>query len=430
MALIAHTADWHIGRNLLGCDRRDDHRAVLAEVCEQIEQRRPDLVVHSGDVFDGLRPATEDLQLAIEMLQRIAEVAPTIVLMGNHDSPAYFRLFSTILGDQQRLRFLTCAKEPKDGGIIDVPTDAGQRIRVAAVPFIHENRQIDWFGDPQRFMADYSGRIATINEVLGEGLADGYDAQRDVLLYAAHLYVAGAHWARSERPLHVSDVYATRSETLPHVSYAAFGHIHKPQQLPGAQLGHYCGSTLQLDFGEQGEQKSLVFVTAEPGQPAAVELVPLQAGRRVIALRGGLEQIAASAEAAGDALVKVIVDTDEPIADLSDRVREALPDATFVDIQQALTGTKLQSLGEAELDEQEQLGVNELFARFLSEHGTRTAAAELVHELFCFLDQAASEEKPPRDWVPAVRELLGTVLPAAPALEAPIDRQLVQGSPA
>lgn len=62
MALIAHTADWHIGRSLLGCDRRADHRAVLAEVCEQIEQRRPDLVIHSGDVFDGLRPATEDLR--------------------------------------------------------------------------------------------------------------------------------------------------------------------------------------------------------------------------------------------------------------------------------------------------------------------------------------------------------------------------------
>lgn len=350
--------------------------------------------------------------------------------MGNHDSPAYFRLFSTILGDQERLRFLTHAKEPKHGGIIDVPTGAGQRIRVAAVPFIHENRQIDWFGDPQRFMADYSARIATINEVLGEGLADGYDAEHDVLLYAAHLYVAGAHWARSERPLHVSDVYATRSETLPQVSYAAFGHIHKPQQLPGAQLGHYCGSTLQLDFGEQGEQKSLVFVTAEPGQLATVQLVPLQAGRRVIALRGGLAQIAASAEEAGDALVKVIVDTDEPIADLSDRVREALPHATFVDIQQALTGTKLQSLGEAELDEQKQLGVNELFAQYLSEHGTRTTEAQLVHELFCSLDQAASEEQPAKDWVPALRELLDTPLPPAPALPSATDAQPVQEPPA
>ena len=193
-----------------------------------------------------------------------------------------------------------------------------------------------------------------INDVLAMGLEMARPSQRDVLLYAATC-TSAARPSGSERLVHVSEIYAARVALGCLGLCSALGHIHKPQQLPGRDAtAPRLADAAGLRRG--GGAEVLVLVTAAPGQPAAVELVPLQAGRRVIALRGGLEQIVASADATGDALVKVIVDTGELIADLSDRVREALPDATFVDIQQALTGTKLQSLGEAELDEQEQLG--------------------------------------------------------------------------
>lgn len=415
MARIIHTADWHVGRNHGTCKRHEDHREVLAEVCQVIEARKPDLVIHAGDVFDIPRPATEDLQLAIDTLQRISDVAPTLVLLGNHDSPAYFRLFNTILRGDERLRFVIRAHPPEDGGIIDYRTAAGERIRVAPVPFIHENRQIDWFGDPNKFMGKYAERIGLINQALRAGLEDGFDPAHDILVYAAHLYVDGAHRSgKAERELHVSEVYATQTETLPQVSYAAFGHIHKPQPLPGGRTGRYCGSTLQLDFGEEGEQKSLVQIDAAPGKPAEIEVIELTAGRPLVSLRGTLEELGEKANDVGRAIVRVVVDTDEPIADLADRVRELLPEAEFTSLDQAIAGTRIEALDEAELEGEEQLGVPELFGQYLAECGTRTADAELVLKLFGELDSSELEEERPAERIAAVKELLEAPLPPPP----------------
>lgn len=416
MARIIHTGDWHVGRNLLGCDRRDDHREALSAICEIVEARKPDLVIHAGDLFDIPRPAAEDLQLAIDALQRIANVAPTIVLLGNHDSPAYFRLFNTILRDGGPLRFVTHAKPPEQGGIVDYTTTDGQRIRVAPVPFIHQNRQIDWFGDPTRFTGDYAHKVALINEALAEGLADGYDTTRDVLVYAAHLYVAGAQRVGTgERDVHVTRDYATQPETLPQTSYAAFGHIHKPQKLPGGRTGAYCGSTLQLDFGEEGEQKSLVLVEADPGQPAEIELVELTAGRPLMTLRGTLGQLEQYADRVGPAIVKVVVDTDEPISDLADTVRAILPEAAFANLGQAVAGTELESLGTAEGEAEEQLGVGELFEQYLAVTGTRQADAELVRALFAELESSELDEEQPAACIGSIKRLLEASLPEPPA---------------
>jgi exonuclease SbcD len=430
MARIIHTGDWHVGRDLLGCDRHSDHQDVLTEICEIVEANKPDLVIHAGDLFDLPRPAAEDLQLAIDALQRISDVAPTLVLLGNHDSPAYFRLFNTVLRGNERLRFVIHAKPADQGGIVDYTAAGGQRIRVAPVPFIHQNRQIDWFGDPDRFTGDYARKIALINEALAEGLADGYDPARDVLIYAAHLYVAGAHRVGTgERDVHVTKDYAAQPETLPHASYAAFGHIHKHQKLPGGRTGGYCGSTLQLDFGEEGERKSLVLVEANPGQPAQIELIELNAGRPLMTLRGTLEELEQRAEQVGQAIVKLVIDTDEPIPDLADRAHAILPEAAFADLQQAIASTQLESLDASELDEQQELGIGELFERYLTEKGTREADAELVRTLFTELESSEFEEEQAATRIASVKELLEAPLPdpppeAQPAPE-PINRAAV-----
>lgn len=414
MARILHTADWHVGRDVLRCDRTEDFEDVLAEIVVRAEGVRPDLILHCGDVFDGPRPSTDDMQLALGALGRLSQIAPTVVLAGNHDSGQLFGVFSMLRGESERLRFVDRARHPRDGGIIDIPTQDGERIRIAPVPFIHANRQVDFFADPQRFMGTYAERMALINQAMADGLQDGYDPTRDVLIYAAHLYVTGAHLAHSERQLHVTDVYAAQNETLPAVDYVALGHIHKPQELPGTVTGRYVGSPLQMDFGEQGETKSLALVELRPSRPPQVQLLELDAGRPLRALRGTLEQIAAEADDVGAAIVKVVVETDEPLEDLADQVRALLPQATLADVQQAVANRKLETLTAAALDEQADQGVVELFAEYLAEHGSPGAPAQRVHELFEVLHEHQDAEGPLSAHVPDAAELLAAELPAAP----------------
>ena len=89
MARVMHTSDWHLGRTV-GRQRlpRDaDFDAVLPEITRIARDVRPDLIIHSGDLFDFLRPGALDLARCLHALSDLSEVAPVLVVAGNHDSP-------------------------------------------------------------------------------------------------------------------------------------------------------------------------------------------------------------------------------------------------------------------------------------------------------------------------------------------------------
>ncbi|MGI8876435.1 MAG: metallophosphoesterase family protein, partial [Egibacteraceae bacterium] len=272
---LLHVSDWHLGVTLGRVDRTADHVRVLDEIHAIAADFRPDLIVHSGDLFDGLRPPVAAMQLAAEALGRLSALAPMVVVAGNHDSRALFRVLDTFqevgsaqpriqevgsaqpriqdvgsaqpriqeIADRRRLRFVT---EP---GVVTFPGPDGQETRVACMPFLHPNTLVDLLADdPAAWTGTYADGIRVLNRQLQADLEDGYAPDRHVLLYAAHLHVHDAALGGTERSVHVSEHYATRVEALPPVTYAAFGHIHRPQALPGGSVtGRYAGSPIAID---------------------------------------------------------------------------------------------------------------------------------------------------------------------------------------
>jgi exonuclease SbcD len=420
MAVVFHTSDWHVGKSLGRLSREEDHAAALDEIVDQARTAEPDLIIHSGDVFDGFRPATSDMRLALSALRGLGTIAPTVVLAGNHDSAALFEVFSLLLGDDSQVRFVPRARHPRDGGIIDVGSrDGSQRLRLAPMPFVHPNRQVDWFEDPRRFMGQYAQKLQAMNSLLREGLEDGFDPARDVLLYAGHLHVSGAHLSGSERPLHVTDAYAAEASSLPAVSYSALGHIHKPQQLPG-QSAYYVGSPMQLDFGEAGQEKSSIVVIAGPGRPAEVTRIPLRSARPLRLLTGTFEAVKTAAAQVGRELVRVILETEDPIPDLADTIIELLPDATVVEIIEDVASRRLEILDPNALDPDEpEPTYDHLLERYLQARTTHDpeVPAERVQALFVAMSQETEPgEDPP---IEDLRPLLDAELPALPRNEVP-----------
>jgi len=391
---LLHTADWHIGRDLMGQSRDEDIRAAIEEVVAIARAERPDLVLHAGDVFDGLRPGYDDLRWGVDALRELAAVAPTVVVSGNHDAPALFGLLDRLLGEDSRLRFVDRARPPDAGGLIELPGPRDEVIRVAPVPFIHANRIVPLLEDPATWMTSYADRVDRVQQALARGLTQGYDPDRHVLLLVAHLFVTGARFSTSERPLTVSDVYATHSERLPQVSYAAYGHIHRPQRLPGAVAGRYAGSLVQLDFGEAGERKEVVIVDAEPGRPARVETRPLSAGRPLRRIEGTLDEIAAVAPSVGRSLCTVVVRTETVTPDLSQRVADLLPDAVLLNVQEDCAATRVSVLTEADAEPDREPTFPELFAEFVAARGTRAGSAGRVTRYFADLLGAVEQEDP------------------------------------
>ena len=158
-----------------------------------------------------------------------------------------------------------------------------------------------------------------------------------VNIVAAHLMVMGGTMGGGERGAHtVFDYWVPATAFPPAAQYVALGHLHRAQQLPGPAPLHYCGSPLQLDFGETANQPVVNVVDVRPGLPAAVRPVALTAGRRLRTVRGTLADVLAAADQSdgdGDGRepdhLRVVLD--EPArAGLSDEVRERLPHAVEV----------------------------------------------------------------------------------------------------
>src|SRR5437016_5666976 len=98
----------------MGYTRGEDIRAAIEEIVRIVGTERPDVVTHSGRLFDGLQPSHDDLRWGVEALRELAAIAPTIVLCGNHDSPARFGLLDRLLGPHSHLRFVPRALPPDE----------------------------------------------------------------------------------------------------------------------------------------------------------------------------------------------------------------------------------------------------------------------------------------------------------------------------
>ena len=378
---LLHTADWHIGRVTMGIARDEDIHAAIEEVIQIARDERPDLIVHAGDVFDSFRPAWADLHWATDKLRELAELAPTVVLAGNHDSQALFDLLQKLLGPASRLRFVAKALPPSRGGVLEFPGHGDEVVRLAPIPFIHANRMIEQMEDPSTWMTSYADRVDLIQSALGRGLLEGYDQKRHVLLLAAHLHVTGASFSQNDRPLHVTDTYATHYERIPPVSYAAYGHIHRPQVLRGPVAGRFAGSAVQLDFGEVGEEKGVVIVDAAPGRPPEVSIRRLSAGRPLKRIQGTLPEIEALAPAVGRSICQVVVRTEVPTPDLSERLAAMMPGA-ILDVREDCAATRVRVLTADHVSTDREPSLGELFTEYVRGRGTRAGSADRVVDTF------------------------------------------------
>lgn len=393
---LLHISDWHVGLSTGPHPRRRDHEEVFAEIADAARFYKPDLILHTGDVFHVGMPAVDDLNFGLASLRELAALAPVIVLRGNHDSDKLFRVFNLLLGLSSPLTFVDLPPRLSDADpIIRRPADGGRTtIALAPLPFVHHNRFAQRYVDAETQTVTFADSLGRYERTLGEILVKGLDSAKEMAIFAAHQFVAGAYKSGSERAIHVGDDYATRIGDIPAVSYAAFGHIHKPQEIGSSSHARYAGSPIQIDFGEEGEQKSFVFVEAKPRSTARVEVLPLRGGRPLLSATTTLAAISSIAERCAGSLCKITVVTDRPVTDLAQRVQEALPGASIVDVQEDCAASRVAAVEEHDGEAREQ-SLAELFDDFLAQNPVPGAESARVRAAFHVLQAAAESAEEP-----------------------------------
>src|SRR4051794_7220059 len=335
---LLHTADWHVGKQLRGRSRIEEHRRVLAEVARVAADEAVDVVLVVGDLFETAAPAPDAQAVVWEALLALrATGAEVVVVAGNHDNAFTFDAFRPLCA-AAGIVLLGHPAPASAGGTVHLTARDGTDVRVGLLPFVSQRYAVR-----ARDLFDLTGAEAvseyatTVREIIDE-LARSFDPNA-VNVLAVHATVANACMGGGERESQTVFDYYVPPTVFPAIAhYVALGHLHRTQEVPAAPPTWYSGSPIQVDFGEGDEDKHVLIVEAAPGTRAVVRPVRLTTPDVLRTVRGTLAQLQASAESYGVAWLRVVVQ-EAPRAGLADEVRALLPRAVDVRVEApALTG--------------------------------------------------------------------------------------------
>ena len=79
---IAHISDTHI-RNL---KYHYEYKIAFDDLYRKLRQMSPDIIVHTGDIaHTKTQLSPEFFQMCASFLQNLGDIAPTYIILGNHD---------------------------------------------------------------------------------------------------------------------------------------------------------------------------------------------------------------------------------------------------------------------------------------------------------------------------------------------------------
>jgi exonuclease SbcD len=272
----------------LGRISRQPHLvARLQEIAAYLNEHEVDVMVVAGDLFsqhsrpDEMRQAVEDVNGIFKpFLMRGGTI---LAISGNHDSEALFDLLRCAMdlaapldpsraGPRPRGR-LYLAAQPT---YLLLEDRAGQKVQFALLPYPTSARYLRDEGTRYNSL-DEKNRLLhqALLAKLGQIEQQKIDPRLPSVL-VGHIHVRGS---QTHNLYHISereDVIFEVGDIPFHWAYVAYGHIHRPQELPGASHVRYSGSIECLDYAEKDDAKTVILAEIGPkGLIGEAEPLPL-----------------------------------------------------------------------------------------------------------------------------------------------------------
>ena len=325
--LILHTADWHIGQRLYERPRLDEHRKFLEWILETIKEKKVELLLVSGDIFDTSLPSADATNLYYEFLHRFSQEtkAYAVITAGNHDSPRHLEAPKEFL-KMGRIYVVGRAANPDDCVFNFPPENPPEKskVSVAAVPYLSESElsHISFETEPEK-AERYRKRL----KKLYQQCVDAMPAESPKILMG-HLFVHGGQKSDSEREIQIGGATATYVTDFPDgVDYVALGHLHRPQSINGASYPvRYSGSPLPLRFNEATYRKTVCLLeVSHAGSSPSVEEVEIPVFKELCTVEGDRESVFTRAmeEEWDGKYIRVKLKLDKPEIGIGDLVRAA-----------------------------------------------------------------------------------------------------------
>ncbi|MDX2161209.1 MAG: exonuclease SbcCD subunit D [bacterium] len=291
---VLHFADSHIGMENYG--RLDPEtglntrvRDFLRRMDEMIDYARAhevDLTVFAGDAFKTRTPNPTYQREFAHRVRDLTELAPLVMLVGNHDLPPTALKASSI--EIYRALNVPNVWVADDFEVQRVTTRRGEVI-VGAAPYPIRSRVLETIETGGKTIAETDQILQYHLSRRIEELAEEADEYGDTpRLLTGHFTVSGAVWGSERGVMLGRDLEILLSSLADERwDYVALGHIHKHQNLTKNRAGAppvvYSGSLERIDFGEEADPKGFCWVELARGH-AEWRFVPNKA-RPFVTLR-------------------------------------------------------------------------------------------------------------------------------------------------
>ncbi|MFM5525675.1 exonuclease SbcCD subunit D C-terminal domain-containing protein [Aeromonas veronii] len=368
---ILHTADWHLGHQLHGHDRRFEHDAFLDWLSDTLKAREIDALLVAGDLFDTANPPASAWQQLYRFLARLRAEMPhlnMVLIGGNHDSPSKLDAPHELLRafDLHLVGSISRDSEGKletDRLLVPLQDREGKIAAwCAAVPFLRSSDlRVEQLAEGQDRL------IEGVRQVYAEVLAAGRARCGEALPLIAmgHAYLAAGQLSElSERRVLGGNQHALPAELFAGADYTALGHLHLAQS-PATGV-HYSGSPLPLSLAEANYNHQVLEVTFAKGKLAGLERIPVPRAVEMIRLPqstlddalnaiASLELVACPQEAQPFLEVRLLLP--KPEARIRERILAAIADKP---VRLARISTQYQGSGEGLADGCERRRLDEL----------------------------------------------------------------------
>ncbi|MDR1582783.1 MAG: exonuclease SbcCD subunit D C-terminal domain-containing protein [Prevotellaceae bacterium] len=284
---IFHTADWHVGQNFYGYDRKDEHLFFFDWLKKQTKELCPDVLLIAGDVFDSPNPSAESQKIYYKFLHEITSENPNlqiIIIAGNHDSAARLEAPSPLL-EEMNITVKGLIKRAQNGEI---------DCRDLLIPVVKNGEVVAWcVAVPYLRQGDYPP-----SESYVEGIELMYKmlyAELEKIKTPAQAIIVTGHLQAKDTLLSDKDrserVIVGGLECVPtnifdsdDITYVALGHLHRCQKVAGRKNIQYAGSPLPMSFTEKNYEQGINLVKFHENKIETIERISFNPLVRLVSL--------------------------------------------------------------------------------------------------------------------------------------------------
>jgi len=289
---ILHTADWHLGHRLHDQSQIEEQILFLSWIEGYIIDKKIDMLLISGDVFDTGSPSNQSLEMYYSFLVKLnaTNCKSIIITGGNHDSPGTLNAPKHIL-DALSIKVVGKATENIKDEVFEIELN-NEKVIIAAIPYLRD-------GDIRRAVAGES--FEELTDKYKTALIHHYEAASKQcklintteapVIGMGHLFAIGGSVSDSEQNIYVGTLGHIGAEDFPtYFDYIALGHLHRPQIVGENDKVRYSGSPNILSFSEINYDKKILVLKLENNKISEIKDTVIPCFRNFYKLTGTIDE--------------------------------------------------------------------------------------------------------------------------------------------